>query len=153
MLLASFQSCMSTNKLKLNPYKTALSGMNEIEQISLFPVELLVSKVTQRNLLEILGVICDKIFTFCSCISAVCSSQFYHVQDLWCIRRDIDVDSAQLLVTALLSSHLDYCNCLVLQTLTSPNVNAFIIDWPVLWWSHHPFLAALQCCVSFIGCQ
>ena len=58
------------------------------------------------------GVIFDQNFTFCSHISAVCSSCFYHMRDLRCIRRHLDLDSAKLLATALVSIHLDYCNSL-----------------------------------------
>ena len=60
-----------------------------------------------------LGVIFDKNFTFHSHISAVCSSCFYHMRDLRLIRRHLDLDSAKLLVTALVSSRLDYCNSLL----------------------------------------
>ena len=45
--------------------------------------------------------------------SAVCSSCFYHIQNLRRIRRYLDLDGAKLLVTALLSSRLDYCNSLL----------------------------------------
>ena len=45
--------------------------------------------------------------TFCSHISAVCSSCFYHMLDLQLIGLHIDLDSEKLLATALVSSHLD----------------------------------------------
>ena len=75
-----------------------------------------VSKLTLLNLLRIarnLGVIFDKNFTFHSHISAVCSSCFYHMRDLQRIRHHLDLDSAKLLATALVSSCLDYCNSLL----------------------------------------
>ena len=34
----------------------------------------------------------------------------YHIRNLWRIRRHLDLDSAKLLVNALVSSRLDYCN-------------------------------------------
>ena len=55
----------------------------------------------------------DKNFTFRSHISVVCNSCFYHMQDLWRIRRHLDLDSAKLLAIALVSSRLDYCNSLL----------------------------------------
>ena len=55
------------------------------------------------------GVIFDKNFTFRSHISVVCNSCFYHMRDIR-IRCHSDLDSAKLLVTALVSSRLDYCN-------------------------------------------
>ena len=58
-----------------------------------------------------LVVIFDKHFTICSHISAVCSSCFYHMRDLWRIRHHLDLDSANLL--APVSSRLDYCNSIL----------------------------------------
>ena len=60
-----------------------------------------------------LGVIFDKNFTFSSHISVVCNSCFYHMRYLLRIRRHLDLDSAKLLATALVSSRLDYCNSLL----------------------------------------
>ena len=60
-----------------------------------------------------LGVIFDKNFNFHSYISAVYSSCFYHMRDLRRIHHHLDLDSAKLLATALVSSSLDYCNSLL----------------------------------------
>ena len=57
-----------------------------------------------------LGVIVDKNSIFRLYISAVCSSCFYHIWYLHHFRPYLDPDSAKLLATALVSSHLDYCN-------------------------------------------
>ena len=61
-----------------------------------------------------LRVIFDKNFTFRSHISVVCN--FYHMRDLRRIRRHLDLDSAKLLATAVVSSRLDYCNSLLHST-------------------------------------
>ena len=55
----------------------------------------------------------DKNFAYCSHISAVCSSCFYHMRDLQRIRRHLDLDSAKLLATALVLHRVDYCNSLL----------------------------------------
>ena len=78
-----------------------------------FRLSFLVSKLTLLNLLGILMKIFDKNFTSHSHISAVCSSCFYHMRDLRRICRHLDLDSAKLLATALVSSCLDYCNALL----------------------------------------
>ena len=70
-------------------------------------------KLTQQNLLAILGLIFDKNFNFRSHISAVCSSCIYHIRDLRRINRHLDLESAKLLANALVSSRLDYCNSLL----------------------------------------
>ena len=46
-------------------------------------------------------------------VSVVCSSCFYHMRDQQRICRHLDLDSAKLLVTALVSSCLNYCNSLL----------------------------------------
>ena len=112
--LASVQSWMFTNKLKLNPDKTEFLRIGNERQrskyLSMFPIELLGVKTNPAKSARNLGVIFDKIFTFRSRISVVCNSCFYHMRDLRRIRRHLDLDSAKLLATGLVSSRLDYCN-------------------------------------------
>ena len=79
----------------------------------MLPVELLGVKTNPAKSAQNLGVIFDKNFTFYSHISAVCSSYFYHMRDLWRIRCHLDLDSAKLLAAALVSSRLNYCNSLL----------------------------------------
>ena len=107
---------MSTNKLKLNPYKTEFLIGNERQRskyLSMFPIEFLAVKTNPVESARNLGVIFHKNFTFRSQIYAVCSSCFYHMRDLRRIRRHLDLDSARLLATALVSSRLDYCKSLL----------------------------------------
>ena len=108
---------MSTNKLKLNPVKTEFlligNGRQQNKYLSMFPIELLGVKTYPAKCARNFGVIFDKSFNFHSHISAVCSSCIYHIRDLRCIRRHLDLDSAKLLANALVSSRLDYCNSLL----------------------------------------
>ena len=60
-----------------------------------------------------LGLIFDKNFTFRSHLSAVYISYFDGIRDLRHILHYLDLDSAKLLATALVSSRLDYCNSLL----------------------------------------
>ena len=96
--LASVQSWMRTSKLKLNPDETeSLLIGNERQRskyLSMFPIELLGVKTNPGKPAQNLGVIFDKHFIFRSHISAVCSSCFYHIRDLWRIRRYLDLDTA-----------------------------------------------------------
>ena len=115
--MASVQSLVLTNKLRLNPNKTEflLIG-NERERskyLSKFPIELFGVKTNPAKTAQNLGVIFDKNFTFRSHISAVCSSCFYYMRDLQHIRRHLDLDSAKLFATGLVSSRLDYSNSLL----------------------------------------
>ena len=126
--LASDQSWMSTNKLKMNPDKTEfLLIRNERQRskyLSMFPIELFGVKTNPAKFARNLGVIFDKNFTFRSHISAVCSSCFYHMRDLWRIHRHLDLDSAKYLqllscpVVSIIAIH--FCMTLpTLPTLTS----------------------------------
>ena len=114
--LASIQSWMSTNKLKLNPDKTEFLLIGNKQQRSkhslFFQLSFSVSKLTAKSARN-LGVIFDTNFTFRSHISVVCNSCFHYMRDLRGIRRHLDLDSAKLLATALVSSSLDYCNSLL----------------------------------------
>ena len=82
----------------------------------MFPIELLGVKTNPAKSARNVGVIFVKKFTFRSHISVVCNSCFYHMRDLRRIRRHLDLDSAKLLATALVSSRLDYCNSLLYDT-------------------------------------
>ena len=79
----------------------------------MFPIELLGVKTNPAKSARNLGVIFVNNFTFHSHISVVCNSCFYHMHDLRSIRRHLDLDSARLLATALVSGRLDYRNSLL----------------------------------------
>ena len=115
--LASVQAWMSMNKLKVNPDKTEFLLIENKQQrskyLSMFPIELLGVKINPAKSARKSGVIFDKIFTFCSHISVVCNSCFYHMWDLRRIRCHLDLESAKLLATALVCIRLDYCNSLL----------------------------------------
>ena len=115
--LASVQSWMSTNKLKLNPNETELLLIGNERQrskfISIFPIELLSVKTNPVKSALNIDVIFDKNIIFRSHISVVCSSCFYHMPDLQRIRRHLDLDSAKLLATGLSFIRLDYRNSLL----------------------------------------
>ena len=157
--LASVQSWMSTNKLKLNPDKTEflLIGNERLRSkyLSLFPIKLLGVETYPAKSARNLGVIFDKNFNFRSHISAICSSCIYHIRDLRRIRRHLDLDSAKLLANALVSSRFDYCNSLFLglRKLTSLSSNVFWTVWLVWSQSHHHLLAVFHCCTPFIVYQ
>ena len=103
--LASVQSWISTNKLKLNPDKTEFlligNERKRSKYLSMFPIELLGDETYPAKSARNLGVIFDKNFNFRSHISAICSSCIYHIRDLRRIRRHLDLDSVKLLANAL----------------------------------------------------
>ena len=157
--LASVQSRMSMNKPKLNPDKTE-SLLIETERqrnkyLSMFPIELLGVKTNPAKSASNVGVIFDKNLTFRSHISVVCNSCFYHMWDLRCIRRHLDLDSAKLLATALMSSRLDYCNSLLygIADIDLIRLHVYRINWSAWRQSLLHLLAVFHCFVLFIGFQ
>ena len=96
--LASVQSWMSTNKLKLNPDKTEFlligNEWQRSKYLPMFPIELLGVETYPSKSARNLGVIFDKNFNFRSHISAICSSCIYHIRNLQRICRHLDLDSA-----------------------------------------------------------
>ena len=79
----------------------------------MFSIELLGVKTNHAKSARNFGVIFEQSFTFRSHIAAACSSCFYLIRGLRRIRRHLDLDSAKLLTTALVSSRLDYCKSLL----------------------------------------
>ena len=111
--LATIQSWMSTNKLKLNPDKIEFLLIGNKQQwseyLSMFPIELFGVKTNPAKSARNLGEIFDKNFTF------HCSSCFYYMPNLWHTHCHLDLDSEKLLATALVSrsSRLPYCNSIL----------------------------------------
>ena len=79
----------------------------------MIPIHLVRVKTNPAKSARNLGSNIRHKFTLHSHISAVCSSWLYHMWDLWRIRCYLDLNSATLLATALVSSRLDYCNSLL----------------------------------------
>ena len=104
---------LDKNTWELNMLKCMVGLLSKSKYLSMFPIELYGGKTNPAKSARNLGVIFDKNFTFRSHVSGVCSSCFYHMWNLRCIRRHLDLDSATWLPTALVSSRLDHCNSLL----------------------------------------
>ena len=144
LCLASVQSRMSTNKLKLHPDKTEslLIGNERKRSIyfSMFPIEILGVKTKISLPLTYIG--CLKLMLL------PCSAYVAHLPLLWSGYSKITC--MQMLLC------LDYYNsllCVASRTLSSPNFNVYRIDWPVLWQIHLLLLAVFHCCIPSIGYQ
>ena len=87
----------------------------------MFPIQLFGVTSNPAKSVRTVGVIFDKNYTFHSHISTVCSSCFYHMRDLRCIRYHLHVDSSKLLgmllcpIVLIIAIHF----CTVSPTLTS----------------------------------
>ena len=59
------------------------------------------------------GVLFDESLSLVPQVTAMCKSAFYHLRKIRLIRKHLTFDAAQLLVQALVTSKLDYCNSLL----------------------------------------
>jgi len=57
-----------------------------------------------------LGVVLDRQLSLDTHVTAVYSSSYYQLRQLWPIARSLSVEAAKSLVQAFISSSLDYCN-------------------------------------------
>jgi len=60
-----------------------------------------------------IGVILDEYLSMVPQVTAMCKSVFYHLRKISVICKYLTFDAAQLLVHALITSKLDYCNSLL----------------------------------------
>ena len=133
MSLALLQDClldvgdwMRSSKLKLNPDKTEVllfgTKLPRKEFMKHFPAKLLHKKITPTDSARNLGVVFDGGLNFRKHISSVCRSCYYHIRDLRRLRPCLTSEGSKTIATALVSSKLDYCNCL-LYNVTNRELN------------------------------
>ena len=60
-----------------------------------------------------LGVHIDPDLTFAPHVKRVAARCFYHLRQLWTIRRALTDDNARMLLHALISNRVDYCNSIL----------------------------------------
>ena len=116
--LQSYQLFVSTEGreaemawMLLNKLETNLSFLRYHLYIALSPP---LSHLDERGLASPkagnIGIIFDEYLSMVPQVTAMCKSAFYHFR---LIRKPLTFDAAQLLVHALITSKLDYCNSLL----------------------------------------
>ena len=106
---------MTTNKLKLNTDKTEVLLLSAAHRPrpsfeSLRCGSLDISpKSTVRNI----GVIFDEKVSLENQITSLCKSCFFHIKNIWKIRKFISYEACETLVHAFISSRLDFCNSIL----------------------------------------
>ena len=60
-----------------------------------------------------IGVLVDESLSMVPQVTAMCKTAFYHLRKIRLIRKHLTFDATQLLVQALVSLKLDYCNWLL----------------------------------------
>ena len=107
---------MSLSKLKLNPEKTefiVFGSKGQHQKISShFPVSILGSLLHPVDMVRNLGVWFDAEFSFSERVKRTCKACLIQMRYLCRIRQYLTPEVAALVVNALVSSRLDYCNSL-----------------------------------------
>ncbi|KAK3735511.1 hypothetical protein RRG08_007130 [Elysia crispata] len=107
---------MNSNKLKLNSDKTdvIVFGTNKaLIDLNFNSVQIKSSSVPVSSSVKNLGCYLDANFTMSCQINNICQQSYYHLKNIGMIRSYINKDTAQLLVSSLVMSRIDYCNSLL----------------------------------------
>ena len=107
---------MAANKLKMNPAKTEtimIASKASLEKSQLTSVKVDQDEVTIANHLKYLGVWLDSNLSMDKNITTKCNSARINIRNIASIRRFIDLDTAKLLASSLVLTHLDYSNSIL----------------------------------------
>ena len=104
---------MTSNRLKFNADKTLFIWTGTRQQLSKIGTAVIMLKghpVVPARSVTCLGVNIDCELTFAQHTKRTAANCFYQIRQLWTIRRALSADNARMLVHALVSSRVDYCN-------------------------------------------
>ena len=111
--LQKINTWMASNKLKMNPAKTETTIFASkciSNKISVKSLEVAHEQVQISDHLKYLGVWFDTNLTMDKHISAKCNTATINIRCIAAIRRYINLDTAKLLASSLVLTHLDYSN-------------------------------------------
>ena len=107
---------MITNKLNINDSKTEFIVFRSPHQkcdFSGLSVNVGESMITQSSKVRDLGVIFDQILNFYDHITAICRSTHFHIRNIGKIRHLLSYDVCSIIIRALISCRLDYCDSIL----------------------------------------
>ncbi len=107
---------MISNRLKLNDDKTEamfLGTKSKLNQVKSAGINVGDSKIEPANSVKNLGIIFDKNLNMDEQVKSMCKAGFYHVKNLWRIRKFLDQMHANIAAHAFITSKLDYGNALL----------------------------------------
>jgi len=117
---------LDTNGLCLNPDKTEAivicTGTRLRSEEKTCTVKVADATVSVTTTVKSLGVTVDSTLSFDQHVNNACKAAHYHIRTLRPICRCVSVDDVRALVTALVSSRLNYCNS-VLSGTSQSNLN------------------------------
>ena len=106
---------MLINKLKMNNGKTdvAVFSSRYRPKPSLLSVSVCDKTVECSPTVKNIGVLFDDSLSLVPHVTATCKSAFYHLQNIYKIRRFLTPDTTESIVHAFVTSRIDYCNSLL----------------------------------------
>ena len=114
--IADVRAWMVSNRLLINDSKTEfliIGSRQQLANINVEGVTLGDAMITPVTSVRNLGVWFDQHMTMNDHIGKVCSKAFYSLYNLRQIRKYLTDDTCKILVHALITCHLDYCNALL----------------------------------------
>ena len=113
--IEDFDACMLSNKLKLTKDKSEVLVISSIHRPrpSLSSVHICSETVLCSTSACNIGVIVDQSLSMKPHVNAVCKSSFFHLRNIGFIRKYLILNSAKIIIQALIVSELDYCNSLL----------------------------------------
>ena len=118
--LTNIQNFMLTNKLKLNPDKTEfilIGSQKIVNNSSLTSLSIFWEIRSHQHKVSGTSVVFDSNFNFSNHVSQVIKSTRVHARDLYRNHPLLEFNTSVLLLNALVSSRLDYCNSLFYHSL------------------------------------
>ncbi len=106
---------MTSNFLKLNTDKTDLLLFGSPKNVAPFcadNVNIAGILVRPSTTIKTLGIIFDSSLSFLPHISSLTKSAFFHLRNITCLHPFVNINDAETLVHAFITSRLDYCNSL-----------------------------------------
>lgn len=107
---------MAANMLKMNPTKTEVAifaSKTTLNKICTSSIEVAGEKVSTSEHLKYLGVWFDNHLSMEKHITTKCNAAILNIRCISSIRRFINMDTAKLLASSLVLTHLDYSNSIL----------------------------------------
>ncbi len=108
---------MYENKLKLNDDKTVFMVLGNKPQVNKLVFDSVVigeSYISSVPATTNLGAGFDSDMTMKHHVNKLCSNGYYHLRNISRIKQCLTKDALEKLIHALISSRIDYCNCLLI---------------------------------------
>ena len=114
--VSDIKSWMTQNFLKLNEDKTELliiTSKQQLSKITSITINLEGAVIEPNSSARNLGVIFDSTFNMEQQVNTICKKSYWQIHQIGQIRKFLDKNSAKMIVNALITSRLDYCNSLL----------------------------------------